>query len=74
VLIKGVPFVDAGNLVPDTHLADLWRDARWSTGAGVRMRIPALGGVTLVVDYAVPLVEQDGDETRNLNFELSRRF
>lgn len=74
ILIKGVVFVDGGNLVADTHLNDLLRNTRWSAGAGVRMRIPALGGVTLVVDYAVPFVEQDGDETRNLNFELSRRF
>lgn len=73
-LLKGVLFVDAGNLVPDTDFGDLGTDVRVGAGAGLRLRIPALGGITLALDYAVVTKDQDGDETRALSFELSRRF
>ncbi len=73
-LLKGVLFVDAGNLLPDTAFSDLTRDLRTSAGGGVRLRIPALGGVTLSLDYALLINDQPGDETRALSFELSRRF
>jgi outer membrane protein insertion porin family len=73
-LLKGVLFVDVGNLVPDTDLSDLGSDLRSSAGGGVRLRIPALGGVTLSLDYALLVNDQDDDETRALSFELSRRF
>lgn len=74
ILIKGVVFVDAGNLVEEVHLDDLMRGFRVSTGAGIRMRLPALGGVIMLLDWAHVLSKQDGDETRALSFELTRRF
>jgi len=73
-LLKGVLFVDVGNLVSDTDFSDLTKDIRSAAGGGVRLRIPALGGITLSLDYALLTNEQDGDETRSLSFELSRRF
>ncbi|MFT7464593.1 MAG: outer membrane protein assembly factor BamA, partial [Pseudohongiellaceae bacterium] len=74
ILIKGVLFVDAGNLVEKASINDLLRGFRVSTGAGIRMRLPALGGVILLLDWAHVLSKQDGDETRALSFELTRRF
>jgi outer membrane protein insertion porin family len=73
-LLKGVLFLDAGNLVPDTDFGDLGTDVRVGAGGGLRLRIPALGGITLALDYAVLTEDQPGDETRALSFELSRRF
>jgi outer membrane protein insertion porin family len=73
-IVKGVLFVDAGNLLEDTSWSDLTQDIRLSTGAGIRLRLPALGGITIRVDYAFVLSEQDEDETRPFSFELSRRF
>ncbi len=73
-IMKGVLFVDAGNLVEDTSWSDLTSDVRLSTGAGVRLRLPALGGITIKMDWAFVLSEQDVDETRPFSFELSRRF
>lgn len=73
-LLKGVLFLDAGNLVPDTDLSDLGTDVRTGAGAGIRLRIPALGGITLSLDYALFVRDFDDDETRSLSFELSRRF
>jgi outer membrane protein assembly factor BamA len=73
-LLKGVIFVDAGNLVPDTSFGDLDTDVRLGSGVGIRLRLPALGGITLALDYAAVVRDQPGDETRALSFELSRRF
>jgi outer membrane protein assembly factor BamA len=73
-LLKGVLFVDAGNLLPDTKFGDLDNDVRLGAGGGMRLRIPALGGITLALDYALVTRDQPGDERRALSFELSRRF
>ncbi|HEX5011709.1 MAG TPA: outer membrane protein assembly factor [Planctomycetota bacterium] len=73
-LLKGVLFFDAGNLAVDSQLSELTTDVRTSAGAGIRLRIPALGGVALSLDYAFITNAQQDDEKRALSFELSRRF
>jgi len=70
--VKGVFFVDFGTLAADE--SDAFSDLRASVGAGVRMRLPALGGAAVAVDLAVPIAKESDDETRVLSFELSRRF
>ena len=72
--VKGVIFVDVGNLLPDTSFGDLFSDMRAAAGVGVRLRLPALGGVTFALDFAPLVLDQDDDQTRSVNFELSRRF
>ena len=47
---------------------------RAAAGVGVRLRLPALGGVTFALDFAPLVLDQDDDQTRSVNFELSRRF
>lgn len=74
ILVKGVLFIDYGNLREDVDLGKLFEDLRVSAGTGVRLRLPALGGVTLLLDWATPLRKEDVDDTRPLSFELSRRF
>lgn len=74
ILMKGVLFVDAGNLLVGAKVADLTDDVRVSTGAGLRLRLPALGGLTMQLDYAFVLAKEPSDETRRFSFELSRRF
>ncbi|HTE04846.1 MAG TPA: outer membrane protein assembly factor [Planctomycetota bacterium] len=73
-ILKGVLFFDAGNLVPDGAFGDLAKDFRFGAGGGIRLRLPALGGITLALDYALLTSDQAGDEKRSLSFELSRRF
>ncbi|MDG2148096.1 MAG: BamA/TamA family outer membrane protein [Planctomycetota bacterium] len=73
-MVKGVLFVDAGNLLGDTDWDELMNDIRLSAGAGVRLKMPALGGITIRMDWAMVLAEKREDETRPLSFELSRRF
>ena len=71
-LLKAVLFAEAGNLTP--NMSDLTTNWRSSAGLGMRLRIPALGGVTLSLDYAFLIDSQPEDEERALSFELSRRF
>ena len=73
-LLKGVLFFDAGNLAVDSQIDELTSNVRTSAGAGIRLRIPALGGVALSLDYALLVNAQPEDEKRALSFELSRRF
>lgn len=72
---KGVLFVDYGNLLPDSSdFGDLTSDMRVAAGVGARLRLPALGGVTVALDLATPIAEEDEDDTRTFSFQLSRRF
>ena len=76
-LLKGVLFIDGGTVVNDNELGNdvpNERGLRTSAGAGIRVRIPALGGIALSLDYALLINDKEGDETRALSFELSRRF
>ncbi|MHC4844940.1 MAG: BamA/OMP85 family outer membrane protein [Planctomycetota bacterium] len=73
-LVKGVVFVDVGNVVPNGSLSKLTSNLRVAAGAGVRLRLPALGGITLALDVAAFTADQTGDETRAISFEMSRRF
>jgi outer membrane protein insertion porin family len=62
--IQLVTFSDFGTVEPDTGF-----DAfRLSAGAGLRITIPAMGPVPLAFDWAVPLIREDGDETRIFSF------
>ena len=73
-ILKGVLFFDAGNLVADGNFGDLTKTIRSGAGGGIRLRLPALGGITLALDFALLINDQEDDETRALSFELSRRF
>lgn len=73
-LLKAVIFFDAGNLSVNGDFGDLSHEVRLGSGVGMRLRMPALGGITLALDYAMVVKDFPGDETRALSFELSRRF
>lgn len=74
VLLKGVLFLDVGSLQPGTSISKLFDDLRMGAGGGIRLRLPALGGITLALDLALLRSDESGDETRTLSFEISRRF
>lgn len=74
ILVKGVLFIDYGTLQKDLKLGQTFDDMRVSAGGGVRLRLPALGGVTLALDWATAIRKEDADDLRPLSFELSRRF
>jgi outer membrane protein insertion porin family len=64
-------FVDAGYVEEEAEdLLNGWDKLRLSTGAGIRWLVPALGGMPIHVDVAVPLMEEEEDETETVHFTL----
>ena len=63
-MIQGVVFTDFGTVENSVSLSDF----RLSLGAGLRVTVPAMGPVPLAFDWTVPVVREDGDETRLFSF------
>ncbi len=64
-------FADAGYV--EERARDVfagWDKLRVSTGAGIRWFLPALGGIPITLDFAVPLEKEDYDVTRSLHFHM----
>ncbi|HEX7010777.1 MAG TPA: BamA/TamA family outer membrane protein, partial [Phycisphaeraceae bacterium] len=66
-LLNGVVFTDMGTVQDDVGL-DEWRV---SVGAGLRLKIPFLGQAPFALDFAIPLLRQDGDEEQFFSFDLA---
>jgi len=69
-VIRGVVFTDTGTVQSDFGFGDY----RVSVGSGVRIKVPFLGQAPFAVDFAVPLVKEDGDETQLISFDFSLPF
>ncbi len=66
--IRGVIFCDTGTVQPSI---DQWEDAyRVSIGAGFRISMPMLGPAPMALDFAVPLVKEDGDRKELFSFTM----
>ncbi len=68
-------FLDAGYV--DKDAVDVftgWDKLRVSPGVGIRWNIPAMGGLPIRVDLAVPVVREDYDNTRNVHFSLGAGY
>jgi outer membrane protein insertion porin family len=65
-VLRAVVFTDQGTLLDDVGLDD-WRV---SVGAGVRLRIPFFGQAPFAIDFAWPLLSEDGDEEQTISFSL----
>ena len=64
-------FVDAGYVEKDTwDVLSGWDVLRVSTGLGFRWQAPILGGSSLGVDLAFPVMDEDEDDTRTIHFSL----
>ncbi len=68
--IRGVFFVDSGTVQEDLGLDQY----RVSAGAGVRLLLPFLGQAPFAFDLAIPLMKEEGDETRVFSFSLALPF
>ena len=64
--LRGVVFTDQGTLDDEVGL-DAWRV---SIGAGVRLSVPIISPVPFALDFAVPLIEEDSDDTRIFSFDI----
>jgi len=68
--LQGVIFTDQGTLTNEPGFED-WRV---TVGAGLRIKVPLLGQAPFAIDFAIPLVEQDNDQTRMITFNLDLPF
>jgi len=65
-LLRGVVFTDVGMVEPDLEFGTL----RASVGAGVRVSLPILGQVPIALDFAIPLVKDEKDDSQLFSFSL----
>ncbi|MEW6746494.1 MAG: outer membrane protein assembly factor [Planctomycetota bacterium] len=68
-------FADTGTVAYDLD-DDRWGRFVFSTGVGLRLRIPApfLSEIPLEASYGIPWIREEEDERRSFNFTLSYRF
>jgi outer membrane protein assembly factor BamA len=64
--LRGVAFVDAGDVEPDLHFGTI----RTSAGFGIRLFMPFLGQAPLALDFAVPLNKTSLDDTQLISFSF----
>lgn len=68
-VIRAAVFIDSGKA--DATVKDLNFDRfRASAGLGLRLSIPFLGRSTIAIDYGIPIIKRDGDETQAFSFNF----
>jgi len=68
--VRMVFFVDSGTLQEEVGV-DKWRLA---AGTGLRLQLPFLGQAPFAFDLAVPILEEEEDETRVFSFSVALPF
>lgn len=70
-VVRGVAFLDAGKA--DKDIADLnFSNFRAAVGFGVRLSLPIFGRAVISLDWAFPVVQQDGDELQRFSFNVGQ--
>lgn len=70
-VLRGVLFVDTGTI----HRDDIsLKDYRLAIGTGLRLKLPIFGQAPFALDFAHPLLKEDGDETRVFSFDIALPF
>ena len=69
-VIALVGFIDSGTVRSTIGFGQY----RASIGAGLRIRVPALGPVPLAFDFAVPIMKEPGDQLRFFSFTADIPF
>ncbi len=69
-VIAVVGFVDSGTVLDDIG----FEDYRLSVGAGLRIRVPALGPIPLAFDFGFPILKETGDDRRLFTFTADIPF
>ncbi len=69
-LFRGVVFTDTGTVQQGIGLDEY----RVAIGAGIRLKLPFLGQAPFALDFAIPIIKQDGDVTQFVSFDLALPF
>ncbi len=68
--LRGVVFFDSGTVESDFGISTY----RASVGTGLRWTVPFMGPVPLKLDFAVPLLSDDDDDTQIISFSMGWNF
>ena len=68
--IRWAVFTDQGT-VQDDFGFDEWRV---TVGTGLRLKLPFFGQAPIAVDFGIPVLEEEGDETQILSFSIELPF
>lgn len=68
--IYGVTFMEVGTIANEVEFDEM----RVAAGFGIRIRVPMFGPVPLAFDFAFPILEEDGDDTRVFSFDIALPF
>ncbi|HHT9104436.1 MAG TPA: outer membrane protein assembly factor BamA [Candidatus Wujingus californicus] len=67
--VRAAVFIDSGKA--DESVSDInFDNFRLSAGAGLRLSIPFLGQSTISIDYGIPIIKENGDETEAFSFNF----
>jgi outer membrane protein insertion porin family len=71
--------MDSGTVTGNSYAGDIpnplgFYQYRVSVGVGLRLYIGALGPAPIALDFAVPLMKQDTDETQVFSFNAELPF
>ncbi len=70
-MLRGVAFFDAGKA--DRDIGDLGTaNIRASLGFGARISLPIFGRAVISLDWAFPLLQEDGDELQRFSFNVGQ--
>jgi len=72
-VLRMIFFYDVGVLSEDFG-AFSTRDFRSGVGFGFRLRVPALGGIPIALDFGWPISRRPGDRTERVSFSLGFFF
>ncbi|MCA9283005.1 MAG: outer membrane protein assembly factor BamA [Phycisphaerales bacterium] len=69
-ILAGVVFVDSGTVNDDLSFDEY----RVTAGLGARFYFPQLGQAPLALDFAIPLIDYEGDDTKIFSFSIDIPF
>ncbi|MCF6150099.1 MAG: outer membrane protein assembly factor BamA [Candidatus Kuenenia sp.] len=68
-VVRVALFVDAGKA--DRSISDFsFERFRVSSGLGLRLNVPFLGQSAISIDYGIPIMREEGDETQGFSFNF----
>jgi outer membrane protein insertion porin family len=69
-VLRGVIFTDTGTVLSEVGF-DSYRVA---VGAGIRLKLPFFGQAPFALDFAIPLIKEELDDTRIFSFDVAIPF
>jgi outer membrane protein insertion porin family len=69
-MLRGALFLDSGTIEPGASVSNY----RVSIGAGIRLHLPFFGPIPMSLDFGIPIMKADGDQTQIVSFNVGWVF